>query len=240
MSEIKYGGFFNSTEENPEPIETKPYVQERAKFAGDIRNLYYLSIVAVITTVLDSFSILSSLCSVVNVGCGIFTLVIFFRMGKLIEEYKKAAVLQIAVVAMAVVAVVAGVIAELSIGGGTIIMAIIVIIAAIVSLCAVYNEFQGHNTILSSIDDELSEKWNTLWTWNILSIVISVIGGFIGALLALAVPVLGIIVVLIVAVISIAVTIMKVVYLKRMTDLFDELSVKCERAIKEAAEAELE
>ena len=236
MSEIKYGGFFNSPEENQEPIETKAYVQERVKFAEDIRKLFWLSIAALVTTVLNSFSIFSGLCNIVNIGCGIFTLVIFFRMCKLIEEYKKAAVLQIAVVVMAVVAVVVGVIAELSIGGGVIIATIVVIIAAIVSLYAVYYEFQGHNTILSGIDNELAEKWNALWTWTIISFVGSVIGGFISAML----PILGILIVLAVAVLAIWVSVMKVIYLKKMADLFEDLSVKCERAIKEAAEAELE
>ena len=63
----------------------------------------------------------------------------------------------------------------------------------IIGLVGEYNEYKGHETILSNVDRELSERWGKIWKWYLGSIVavlggslLVTIAGALGALVALA------------------------------------------------------
>ena len=242
MSENNYGGFFDSPGQIKEPIEKKAYVQERATLAEDIRKLYWLNIANLIITVLTNDTLaellpfISGLASIAGIVCSIVTLVIFFRMGNIIDEYRTAAYCTIASVVVSIVGVIVGVIAEISFGGGAALVVIVAIISAIVSVYASYKEFQGHVTILSGIDDELAEKWNTLWNWTMFAAGTAILG----LLLMFLLVTLAAVVMLIGGIVAIVAIVLRVKYMKEMADLFEELAIKCEIAIKEAAEAEEE
>ena len=92
-------------------------------------------------------------------------------------------------------------------------------IAAIVFMfIGEYYEYKAHSHVLVGIDDVLSEKWNNLWKWYI-GVIVTVVFGmffmiisiFLGALVALA-GTIGIIIV----------SIMKIIYIYRMSKLFEE------------------
>lgn len=93
--------------------------------------------------------------------------------------------------------------------------------AAIVSLYGQYEEYyHAHPEMLSGVNGELSEKWQTLWWWNIGTFVITLSG----TLLVLISMVLAALVVVAGAIATLVVGIMKIVYLYRMAKFFREYS----------------
>lgn len=64
--------------------------------------------------------------------------------------------------------------------------------AAIVGLVGEYNEFTAHSIILDGVDNDLSEKWSSLWKWTVGSYG-CMIGGL---LLTVLIPLLGLLAVL--------------------------------------------
>ena len=90
--------------------------------------------------------------------------------------------------------------------------------AAILALVGEYHEFMGHSTVLAGEDNELSDKWETLWKWNIgLSL------GLFGCIVVVLIfPVLGVLAMLGAAIGLLVVGILKLVYLHRTARFFRE------------------
>lgn len=85
-----------------------------------------------------------------------------------------------------------------------------------VELVGVYQEFNAHAEALDGVDDELAEKWRTLWKWNI---------GLLGALfcclfLVLVSGLLGALVLIAVSIAIVVVAVLKLVYLYRTAQVF--------------------
>lgn len=236
MTENKYGVFTEEERREVEPIETQGFVQDRVKLAGSIRKLFWIAIILTFVTILAEIPFLEKIAGRADTICMIFMLVILFSMGKVIDQYKKAAIFQIVSLVAVVVGAVITVIAELSVGGGVLFLLLTMLVDVVIELLATYFEYKGHSVILGGIDDAFAKKWKALWILEILMIVVSVVGAF---LMDIA-PMAEIIVTVILCGFATVLNIMKALYLKKMADRFDELAVKCEIAIKEAAEAELE
>lgn len=94
--------------------------------------------------------------------------------------------------------------------------------AAVVSFVGEYNEYMAHSTVLTGVDNELSEKWEKLWKWYI-GLFCAMIGSI---LVMLIIPILGALVILAAAIGTIVVSIMKLVYLYRTAKIFREYPVK--------------
>lgn len=93
--------------------------------------------------------------------------------------------------------------------------------AAIVALVGEYNEYMAHSSVLTGVDNGLSDKWHRLWGWYILFMAVLILS----VLLTMILPILGVLVMLASA-IGIAVTsILKLVYLYRTAKLFREYPV---------------
>ena len=92
--------------------------------------------------------------------------------------------------------------------------------AAVVALVGEYNEYGGHSAVLEGTDNELSEKWMTLWKWYIRCTVCTVVG----MIFMLFAPLLGAIAALAGAVGTLVVGIMKLVYLYRTAKIFRDYS----------------
>ena len=90
------------------------------------------------------------------------------------------------------------------------------IAATIISLVETYNEYMAHSTVLSDLDNALSNKWEILWKWHI-GMIAGVLGG---AILALLLPLLGLLAVLAGAVGILVVSIIKLIYLYRTAKHF--------------------
>lgn len=93
--------------------------------------------------------------------------------------------------------------------------------AAIVAFVGEYNEYMAHSIVLTGVDNELSEKWESLWKW-----YIGMFGAMIGSILImLIIPILGALVILAAAIGTIVVSILKLVYLYRTAKTFREYPI---------------
>ena len=94
--------------------------------------------------------------------------------------------------------------------------------ASIVSLVGTYYEFTAHATVLTGVDNWLSDKWASLWKWHI-----GVYGAMLGSLLlVILIPILGMLVMIAAAIGVVVVSILKLVYLYRTAKLFREYPVE--------------
>lgn len=90
--------------------------------------------------------------------------------------------------------------------------------AAIVSMVGVYNEYMAHSAVLSGVDNDLSEKWEKLWKWEI-----GLLGAtFGGVFVAIILPLIGILLTLGGAIGIIVASILKLIYLYRTAKCFRE------------------
>ena len=93
--------------------------------------------------------------------------------------------------------------------------------AAVVAMVGEYNEYMAHSTVLSGMDNELSEKWEVLWKW-----YIGLFAGMFGCILVmLIIPILGAIALIGTAIGTVVVSILKLVYLYRTAKTFREYPV---------------
>lgn len=94
--------------------------------------------------------------------------------------------------------------------------------AAIVSFVGEYHEFTAHAIMLECFDSELSGKWSVLWKW-----YIGMYAATVGSLLiAVIIPILGLLVTLAAAIGLLVVAVLRLVYLYRTAKLFREYPVK--------------
>ena len=93
---------------------------------------------------------------------------------------------------------------------------------AIFALVGEYNEFMAHATVLTGVDNALSEKWCSLWKW-----YIGMYGAMLASLLLMViVPLLGALVAMAALVGILVVSILKLVYLHRTAKIFREYTVE--------------
>lgn len=150
---------------------------------------------------------------IINAICSLTYGAILLKLGSEEDRYHTAGICAlIAGAANAVTAIVNG-----ASEGATWIL-ILTIPAAIVALVGEYNEYMGHSAVLSGVDNELSEKWETLWKWYI--------GLFLGMfgciILMLIISVLGALALIGAAIGILVVSVMKLVYLYRTAKIFRE------------------
>ena len=88
--------------------------------------------------------------------------------------------------------------------------------AGIIALIGEYNEYMGHSAVLAGVDNELSEKWVSLWKW-----YIGLFLGMLGCILVMLIlPLLGALALLAAAIGVVVVSIKKLVYLYRTAKFF--------------------
>lgn len=88
--------------------------------------------------------------------------------------------------------------------------------AGIIALIGEYNEYMGHSAVLAGVDNELSEKWASLWKW-----YIGLFLGMLGCILVILIlPLLGALALLAAAIGVVVVSIKKLVYLYRTAKFF--------------------
>ena len=88
--------------------------------------------------------------------------------------------------------------------------------SAIVSLVGEYKEFDAHAQVLYGVDNILSQKWTSLWRWNLASY-----GGLVGGIvLLLMIPFLGVLVLLAASIALVVVSILRLVHLYNTAQTF--------------------
>ncbi|MBQ7416422.1 MAG: DUF3795 domain-containing protein [Oscillospiraceae bacterium] len=92
------------------------------------------------------------------------------------------------------------------------------LIALVPSYIAQYQEFMGSCEVTEPYDQELSEKWKSLWFWALFGLV----GMGVGLLLTLLGVILGAILVLVASAVTIVVEVRKLIILYKTAKLFRE------------------
>lgn len=95
---------------------------------------------------------------------------------------------------------------------------LISLVGAVIGLVGMYNEYMGHSTVLYGINGELSGKWYSLWTWTI-GLYLALIGCMV---LAVLIPLLGILGMLGSAIGMVVVNILRLVYLWKSAKYFKD------------------
>ena len=92
----------------------------------------------------------------------------------------------------------------------------VVILSIVMDMVGEYYEFMGHAEVLRGADRTLSYKWLTLWKWYI-GTFLGMIGGTV---LAVMIPLIGLIVVLASTVGTLVISIVKIVYIYKTAGVF--------------------
>lgn len=92
----------------------------------------------------------------------------------------------------------------------------VVIVSVVINMIGEYYEFIGHTDVLRDVDRALSDKWFKLWKWYI-GTFLGMIGGTV---LAVIIPLIGMIVVLASTIGTLVVSIVKIVYVYKMSKAF--------------------
>lgn len=92
----------------------------------------------------------------------------------------------------------------------------VVIVVFVVSMIREYYENMGHSEVLCDVDPVLSEKWIRLWKWY-LGTLLGVIGGTV---LAVLIPLLGLLIVLAAVIGILVVIVLKIVYIYKTAKAF--------------------
>ena len=92
----------------------------------------------------------------------------------------------------------------------------VVIVTIVVDMLGEYYEFMGHTDVLCDVDTVLSDKWFNLWKWY-LGTFLCIIGGTV---LAVMIPLIGLLVVLAATVGTLIVNVLKIVYLYKTAKAF--------------------
>ena len=92
----------------------------------------------------------------------------------------------------------------------------VVIVTIVVDMLGEYYEFMGHTDVLCDVDTVLSDKWFNLWKWY-LGTFLCIIGGTV---LAVMIPLIGLLVVLAATVGTLVVNVLKIVYLYKTAKAF--------------------
>lgn len=154
---------------------------------------------------------------ILKVVCAIAYGAILFKLSTEEDRYRKAGICAlVSAAASALVVVISGA-AEAPAWS-----LIITLPTAIVALVGEYNEYMAHSSVLMDVDNELPEKWTTLWKWYI-GCTLGMFGSIIMMLIA---PTLGIIVLVGATIGTVVVSIMKLVYLYRTAKVFREYPVE--------------
>ena len=91
-----------------------------------------------------------------------------------------------------------------------------VIVTIVVDMLGEYYEFMGHTDVLCDVDTVLSDKWFNLWKWY-LGTFLCIISGTV---LAVILPLIGLLVVLAATVGTLVVSVLKIVYLYKTAKAF--------------------
>ena len=153
---------------------------------------------------------------IINAVCSLTYGAILLKLGSEEDRYRTAGIC--ALIAGGVSAVVAIITGSAEEATWTLLFTLP---AAVVAMVGEYNEYMAHSAVLSGVDNELSEKWETLWKW-----YIGLFLGMFGCIIVmLIIPILGAIAILGCAIGTIVVSILKLVYLYRTAKIFREYPV---------------
>ena len=92
--------------------------------------------------------------------------------------------------------------------------------SAILSFFSCYNEFNAHADVLAGLDNELSDQWRKLWKWMLIATLALMVG------VIFTVMVLGAWVFLAAIIALLVIGILKLVYLFRTAQTFQDVAAR--------------
>lgn len=147
---------------------------QREFFVKWMKYLFYVQIASGVAGLISAVPVLDGVVLWVNRILSIATVVVLFKMAPLNVRYKKAAIFSGVSLALAILLDAVP----------------LVLVVAICSLIAAYQEYCGHAEMIESKDAGLSKKWHSLFNWQIFSgIIVGLLGGVIVAVSVLVFPV---------------------------------------------------
>lgn len=194
-------------------LEHQEFMKQRGTFMAKwVWVLFWLFIPADIATVMTEWiPALETLGYLLNFACTAMYGVILLKISSEEKGYRTAGVLTLVAAVLSLATIAAN---QLHVF--LILMASVT--NAVISVFGCYYEFNAHADVLEGVDDELSEQWRKLWMWMLGTTIAMVIG----ALFALVY--IGWLVILVAAIAMLVIGILKLVYLYRMAQAFQDIA----------------
>ena len=179
-----------------------------------IRVLIYIAIVSIVNSVISILPIIpASVTTWISRGIMVAMVVCMFRMAPVNERYKKAGILRAVWLGCMIASLVS-------------MPSILVLAASVLSIIAVYQEYSAHSEVVADKDAKLSRNWHSLFNW---SIVTGLLVGFGSVVTALIASFAGVEITRITAIVTgilgipqLVIEIVYLLYLKKMSAIFDE------------------
>ena len=200
---------------NQMQTERKPGVNV-ALLAKWMRILFWLIIVSTVANLLTSENVtnaappLASAGQILNIAANAAYGVVLLKIASESMNYRNSAICRFITAAVSIAVI------PISDDTELFIAIPVVILSIVMDMVGEYYEFMGHAEVLRSADRTLSYKWLTLWKWYI-GTFLGMIGGTV---LAVLIPLIGLIVVLASTVGTLVISIVKIVYIYKTAGVF--------------------
>lgn len=200
---------------NQMQTERKPGVNV-ALLAKWMRILFWLIIISTAANLLTSENVtnaappLASAGQILNIAVNVAYGVVLLKIASESMNYRNSAICRFITVAVAIAVI------PISDNTEFFIAIPVVILSIVMDMVGEYYEFMGHAEVLRGADRTLSYKWLTLWKWYI-GTFLGMIGGTV---LAVMIPLIGLIVVLASTVGTLVISIVKIVYIYKTAGVF--------------------
>ncbi len=200
---------------NQMQTERKPGVNV-ALLAKWMRILFWLIIISTAANLLTSENVtnaappLASAGQILNIAANVAYGVVLLKIASESMNYRNSAICRFITAAVAIAVI------PISDNTEFFIAIPVVILSIVMDMVGEYYEFMGHAEVLRGADRTLSYKWLTLWKWYI-GTFLGMIGGTV---LAVMIPLIGLIVVLASTVGTLVISIVKIVYIYKTAGVF--------------------
>ena len=179
-----------------------------------LRVLLCIAIVSIVNSVISILPIIpASVTTWISRGIMVAMVVCMFRMAPVNERYKKAGILRAVWLGCMIASLV-------------FLPSILILTASILSIIAVYQEYSAHSEVVADKDAKLSRNWHSLFNWSIVTGLLVGFGSMITALIAsfagVEITRITAIVTGILSVPQLVIEIVYLLYLKKMSAIFDE------------------
>ena len=180
-----------------------------------LRVLMYIAIASLINSVINNLPFVASTVTTwISRGIMVAMIVCMFQLAHANERYQKAGIIRaVMLVCTLITAFVKG-------------TSVLTLAASILSIIAVYQEYNAHSELIADKDSRLSGKWHSLFGW---SLVAAVLVGFGSTVTVLILSLMGMdtvrLTAIIIGILSIPQMILDVVYMmyiKKMISAFEE------------------
>ena len=205
---------------NQMQTERKPGVNV-ALLAKWMRILFWLIIISTAANLLTSENVtnaappLASAGQILNIAANVAYGVVLLKIASESMNYRNSAICRFITAAVAIAVI------PISDNTEFFIAIPVVILSIVMDMVGEYYEFMGHAEVLRGADRTLSYKWLTLWKWYI-GTFLGMIGGTV---LAVMIPLIGLIVVLASTVGTLVISIVKIVYIYKTAGVFRNCQV---------------